>query len=122
MFRALITLFIVAAFSLGLSCGDGSDGVGNSCEEDDDCDTGTCYVGPGGGYCTAPCENEGSVDGCPEDTVCKPIQGGPARCLLVCGSDSACEDGACEDDECPSGSSCTDISDSDARACEPNPN
>lgn len=98
------------------------DGIGNYCEADDDCSTGECYLGPGGGYCTTECANEGSVDECPEDTVCKPIQGGARRCLLVCGSESACdtlED--CQDDYCPSGSSCVSVGDTDLRGCEPDP-
>jgi len=123
----LFVLIAIALLSLGLTaCGDddggNSSGVGNVCSEDDDCETGTCYLGPGGGYCTSPCSGEGTVDACPEDTVCKPIQGGPERCLLVCGSESACNDGNCPDDFCPDGSSCVDIADTDLRACEPDPN
>ena len=118
-------LFSLAiALLLPTACGDRThaDGVGNTCEEDDDCETGDCYIGPDGGYCTAPCGGEGETADCPADTVCKPIQGGPARCLLVCGSESACDDrGGCDDDECPAGSGCVDVSDTDLRACEPNP-
>lgn len=127
-FRALVfAVMVCCTLFAWTACGDDNDGnpagVGNACETNDDCDTGECYQGPGGGYCTAACENEGEVDPCPRDTVCKPIQGGPARCLLICGSASACDgDGTCEDAECPTGSSCTDISNTDLRACEPNPN
>ncbi|MFB6375785.1 MAG: hypothetical protein ABEN55_22340, partial [Bradymonadaceae bacterium] len=97
-------------------------GVGNACESDEDCETGNCYQGPGGGYCTTECSGEGNRDECPVDTVCKPIQGGSARCLLVCGSTSACDDtGDCGDAECPSGSSCVTVSNTDRRACEPKP-
>jgi hypothetical protein len=109
------------------ACGDPDgeghpEGVGNYCEVDDDCPTGECYVGPGGGYCTAACSGEGSVDGCPEDTVCKPIQGGPERCLLICGSASACDaDDDCGVEYCPDGSACVDVSDTEHRGCEPNP-
>jgi hypothetical protein len=108
------------------ACGDDSsehsEGVGNACEGDDDCETGECYLGPGGGYCTTECENEGSTDECPEDTVCKPIQGGPRRCLLVCGSESSCSGSEeCLERHCPSGSSCVEISDTELEACEPDP-
>lgn len=123
----LPALAILLVFALGgmatAACGDNSSGVGNACESDDDCETDNCYQGPGGGYCTTECDDEGSVDQCPEDTVCKPIQGGPARCLLVCGSNTACNKAnGCSDDACPDGSSCTDVSNTDRRACEPNPN
>ena len=36
-------------------------GVGNKCEGDDDSETGTCYLGPGGGYCTSLCTDEGDT-------------------------------------------------------------
>lgn len=123
------TLVLCSALLLGLAftgCGGGSggqpDGVGNTCAEDADCVTGTCYLGPGGGYCTTECENEGSTEECPVDTICKPIQGGPARCLLVCGSETSCDgDADCADDFCPVGSSCVNVSDSEFDGCEPDP-
>ena len=124
---ALIVVFPLASL---LGCGDDDDdggaghpqGVGNYCERDADCPTGECYLGPGGGYCTAECEDEGDTSACPADTVCKPIQGGPARCLLICGSDTSCADlDRCDDQYCPNGSSCVDISNSDFAGCEPNP-
>ncbi|MDH5675600.1 MAG: hypothetical protein OEZ06_25985 [Myxococcales bacterium] len=96
-------------------------GVGNHCDHDDDCQTGECYIGPGGGYCTSPCASEGDVSDCPADTVCKPIQGGARRCLLICGSDSACDFDDCAQDYCPSGSSCVGVDNTEHRACEPNP-
>lgn len=126
----VLLALLVPALAVTLSwtgCGDDEghghpDGIGNDCEHDDDCDTGECYLGPGGGYCTSECQGEGSVDGCPDDTVCKPIQGGPQRCLLICGSESACDGhDDCDDDHCPDGSSCVDISDTDHRGCEPDP-
>ena len=98
------------------------EGVGDACSSDDDCRTGECYVGPDAGYCTTACTMEGSTSECPPDTVCKPIHGDPARCLLVCGSDSACsEDGECPDEACPDGSQCVTVADTSLRACEPNP-
>ena len=113
----------------GSGCGDdGSndgnpDGVGNACESDEDCETNECYIGPGGGYCTSECVTEGEIDGCPDDTVCKPIQGGARRCLLICGSASACDgDPECQDEYCPDGSSCVSVGNTDALACEPDPN
>lgn len=134
--RLSLGVLSICAITLLLGCGNTGDPggddpnnsgnpaeVGNSCEKNEDCETDNCYVGPGGGYCTTPCNNEGAVDNCPDDTVCKPIQGGPARCLLICGSDSACEDtNDCKDAYCPDGSSCVDVSDTDHRACEPDPN
>lgn len=122
-------LFLASCLFLGLGfvgCGGGDgqpDGVGNVCEEDADCMTGNCYLGPGGGYCTTECDNEGATDEeCPVDTICKPIQGGPARCLLICGSETSC-DGAdnCADDFCPDGSGCVNVSDSEFDGCEPDP-
>ena len=129
------TTLLGAALGLALvACGGSDDGVrvggpanpsgvGNRCERDADCANGTCYLGPGGGYCTTPCSDEGSEAQCPLDTVCKPIQGGPRRCLLICGSASSCPDGreGCGDDFCPSGSSCVSVSETSARACEPEP-
>ena len=114
-------------FGLAAACADDhggshADGIGNDCSHDDDCETGECYLGPGGGYCTTECSSEGSVDECPDDTVCKPIQGGARRCLLICGSESACEGHAdCELEHCPDGSSCVSVSDTDHLACEPDP-
>jgi hypothetical protein len=119
---------LVLGFGLAIACGDdhdGSDhpdGIGNDCEHDDDCETGECYLGPGGGYCTTECDHEGSVDECPEDTVCKPIQGGARRCLLICGSTSACDGhDDCEAEHCPDGSSCVNVSNTDHLGCEPDP-
>jgi hypothetical protein len=114
--------FLFAALLLlGLgACSSGND-VGNSCDVDEDCRTGTCYVGPGGGYCTTPCETEGDTAACPTDTVCKPIQGGARRCLLVCGSQSSCGHSSCPDGHCPSGSSCVSVGNTQLRACEPSP-
>lgn len=96
---------------LVMACGGpDSEDVGSSCDDDDDCAFGECYTESEPGYCTAECESEGSTDECPEDTVCKKIEGGPARCLLIC------ED----DDHCPDNSECNDVPDSDGlRGCEP---
>jgi hypothetical protein len=129
----LLLVFCTAALSLASGCGDGDDdggargpgnasGVGNRCAVDADCQTGTCYVGPGGGYCTSPCSSEGDVSACPFDTVCKPIQGGARRCLLICGSDSSCGDrNDCPSTYCPSGSSCVGVDNTEHQACEPDP-
>jgi hypothetical protein len=112
---------------------DGSNpsGVGNFCTKNEDCATKNCYLGPGGGYCTTDCADEGSTAQCPLDTICKPIQGGARRCLLICGSLSTCReldagvdagaDGGCAKDFCPRGSSCVSVSNSDSKACEPDP-
>ena len=125
-----IFLIVVCPFALS-SCDDDDDGdgdgnpsgVGNSCETDDDCETEDCYLGPGGGYCTSPCTTEGDTSECPPDTVCKPIQGGQASCLLICGSETACEGvDDCDSEWCPDGSSCVDIDNTEHMACEPNPN
>jgi hypothetical protein len=119
---------LVLGLLLPLSCGDDDDGsgnpsgVGNSCETDEDCETEDCYLGPGGGYCTSPCTDEGDTSECPPDTVCKPIQGGQASCLLICGSDSACDGmDECPQEWCPEGSSCVSVSDTEHLACEPEP-
>jgi hypothetical protein len=96
-------------------------GVGNYCAKNDDCATKNCYLGPGGGYCTTTCSNEGSTNECPLDTVCKPIQGGARRCLLVCGSSSTCDQATCPKDFCPQGSSCVSVSNTSLKGCEPNP-
>ena len=127
-------LLVAACTLVALSCGDDDDnqgypagsgnpaGVGNHCEVDADCATGVCYVGPGGGYCTSVCSAEGDLSACPPDTVCKPIQGGPMRCLLICGSASSCYGmDECPTEYCPSGSSCVAVSGSTYRACEPEP-
>ncbi len=108
--------------ALALAGCSSSHDVGNACEANEDCELGTCYLGPGGGYCTTACDTEGDTAGCPEDTVCKPIQGGARRCLLVCGSASSCDGADCEDGHCPEGSSCTSVGNTDLRGCEPNPN
>lgn len=99
------------------------DGIGNKCDEDADCETDECYIGPGGGYCTTECADEGSEDQCPLDTVCKPIQGGARRCLLICGSETACDGilDECFDEYCPSGSSCVSVGNTSRHACEPDP-
>ena len=125
-----IILFLAAA-AVTIGCGDDdgsydagrghADGVGNSCSQDSDCPTDNCYLGPAGGYCTSDCEDEGSTSQCPLDTVCKPIQGGQASCLLVCGSDHCPAETDCASDWCPAGSNCVSVSDSDTGACEPEP-
>ena len=74
-----------------------------------------------GGYCTTECLDEGSESQCPLDTVCKPIQGGARRCLLICGSDSACDFSDCGTNYCPSGSSCVSVDNTTHQACEPEP-
>lgn len=125
-------IVLTLASFVGLACGDDDNdaadlsgnpaGVGNFCKTDNDCETHECYIGPGGGYCTSACTHEGSTSECPVDTVCKPIQGGPARCLLVCGSESACDRlEGCREDYCPGGSSCVSVSETDLRGCEPDP-
>jgi hypothetical protein len=115
-----VILFCLATATCGSD--DNPAGVGNRCAKDDDCQTKVCYLGPGGGYCTAPCEREGDTSACPRDTVCKPIQGGPRRCLLICGSASTCGQAACDKDFCPTGSSCVAIANTTTtRACEPSP-
>ncbi len=123
---------MVCTALLLFGCGDNDDdgpsgpyhpeGVGNACSHDSDCPTNNCYLGPGGGYCTSDCQDEGSTDQCPDDTVCKPIQGGQASCLLVCGSEYYCPaNTTCDDRWCPSGSSCVSVSGTDLWACEPEP-
>lgn len=128
--RALALALISGAFAALLaSCGSDrdrdrdahADGVGNFCVEDADCPTGECYLGPGGGYCTSPCSEEGDTSECPLDTVCKPIQGGARRCLLICGSDSSCDEAGCPVDFCPVGSSCVSVGGTSQKACEPDP-
>lgn len=128
------TFFLGAAFIaiVVVACGDddanngsatgNAAGVGNYCVKNEDCPTNNCYLGPGGGYCTTTCADEGSVDQCPIDTVCKPIQGGARRCLLICGSKSTCDAPAgCDTNFCPSGSSCVSVSQTTNKACEPAP-
>lgn len=129
LLRAVVAL--TTTIALATACG-GSDstaggasgnpsGVGNSCTRNEDCATKNCYLGKGGGYCTTTCSDEGSSAECPLDTVCKPIQGGARRCLLVCGSASACRETTCAKDYCPSGSACVSVSQTTAKACEPEP-
>lgn len=105
--RALLPLAVLL-LSL-VSCSGGSSGVGNRCQDDSECETGLCYGAAAGGYCTTPCGLEGETAGCPDETVCKPIHGGPARCLLIC------EDSA----QCPPASNCAPVSNSEFSACEP---
>jgi hypothetical protein len=96
-------------------------GIGNHCTKEEDCPTGQCYLGPGGGYCTSTCATEGDTAECPADTVCKPIQGGPRRCLLICGSSSTCGETSCPMSFCPRGSSCVSVSNTSLKACERDP-
>ena len=56
-----------------IACSDENpSGVGNFCESDSDCTTGTCYQGNGGGYCTTPCQDEGNTEQCPQDLFANP--------------------------------------------------
>jgi hypothetical protein len=120
-----VLMAMVLVGVVGFACGDDDDehpqGIGNHCEKDDDCPTKVCYLGAGGGYCTSPCATEGDTGACPVDTVCKPIQGGQRRCLLVCGSDSTCDEDSCPALFCPTGSSCVSVSNTQLKACEPSP-
>lgn len=138
MRKFAILFAFVGAFGLFVAPGCGGDDdddgdanrgnpaeVGSRCETDEDCETGNCYTGSEIGYCTTECSEEGELEACPADTVCKPIQGMAPRCLLICGSETACadiEDDTCEDDWCPGSSSCVSVSNTDASACEPDPN
>ena len=79
-----------------------------ACDEDADCESGECYTDSDPGYCTAECETEGSTEECPTDTVCKRIEGGPARCILICETD----------DQCPENSDCNSVN-GDIDGCEP---
>ena len=127
--RVLAVVFLCLPI-VALACGDDGghggdgqpDGVGNHCDHDADCETDECYLGPAGGYCTSPCSDEGDESECPEDTVCKPIQGGARRCLLICGSETACDgNDGCADEHCPDASSCVSVDNTGNRACEPHP-
>src|SRR5688500_10556665 len=98
-----VVLAIVACGADDNDLGSGNPaGVGLGCARNEDCPTQNCYLGPGGGYCTTNCADEGSTTQCPTDTVCKPIQGGARRCLLICGSGTACgtPDAGCGVDFC----------------------
>lgn len=98
---------LLLALLVTASCGPRD--VAGSCFYDEDCATGTCYTESEPGYCTAVCETEGSTSECPADTVCKRIEGGDPRCILVC-----------EDDEdCPTNSDCNNVPDADVNGCEP---
>ena len=123
--RTVVLLsFATFAFTCGGddgNSGDNPSGVGNRCDDNEDCSTKNCYLGPGGGYCTTPCMTEGATNECPKDTICKPIQGGARRCLLVCGSDSTCGKDECAENFCPRGSACVSVSNASLRACEPQP-
>ena len=124
---ALVALFLAVGTHAG--CGDDDDqprgnpsGVGNVCARDSDCETGKCFLRRAFGYCTKSCDREGDTAECPPDSVCKPIQGGERRCLLVCGSQTACASlDSCRPDYCPDGSSCVGVSNTDVLACEPEP-
>jgi hypothetical protein len=96
-------------------------GVGAPCQSDGDCTTGLCYLGTQTGYCTLGCLLEGDTSGCPQDAVCKPIQGGFLGCLAVCGRSSGCEGESCPEDVCPAASSCVSVGSSSLMACEPSP-
>jgi hypothetical protein len=92
-------------------CGPGRPAdIGSPCRDDSDCVFGECYTGSEPGYCTASCEDEGSTEPCPEGTVCKKIEGGPASCLLLCE----------EDRECPPNAQCNSVPGSGGlQGCEP---
>lgn len=103
---------ILTALVILLLSGCGPKDTGGACSTDADCESGAqCHVGAQAGYCAASCETEGSADGCPANTLCKAIQGGPRRCLLTCETQ----------EECPTGSNCTGLSSGSAKVCEPQP-
>lgn len=122
---ACVVLVVASAFA---GCDDDGDdrsnpsGVGNRCASDEDCETGTCFIRGDFGYCTKPCTVEGDTSECPPDSICKPIQGGERRCLLICGSETACGPlERCDRDYCPEGSSCGSVASTSLLACEPTP-
>jgi hypothetical protein len=95
---------------VAVACSPGPGDVGSPCDGDEDCVFGECYTGSSPGYCTAECEDEGSTSQCPEGSVCKRIEGGPASCLVIC----------VEDRECPGNSECTGVPSSGGLSgCEP---
>ena len=107
-------------------------GFGCPCDGSDDCKSGYCVPGPGGGsICTEPC-----VEECPEDYLCKLLTGTTDTVYLClpkqdklcapCASDAECGDlggiclvdasgqgrcgKACDiDSPCPSGYGCEDV-------------
>ena len=104
-----LPIWLIPLAALACGGGGGPHDVAGACADDDDCAFGECYTASDPGYCTAECENEGSTSECPEDTVCKRIEGGDPRCLLVCEDDG----------DCPDNSDCNPISESDLKGCEP---
>lgn len=105
----LALLFAISlAGMVGLAAGCADD-VAGTCDSDSDCSTDLCYTQSDPGYCTSECEDEGSRNQCPDDTVCKRVEGGDPLCILICDSD----------DDCPDNSDCNQVSDADVKACEP---
>lgn len=102
-----LTFAVLGALLLSIGCGD--DDTAAECDSNDDCATGLCFTESTPGYCTTECTTEGSTEECPDDTVCKNIEGGPARCILVCETV----------DDCPSNSDCNPVPGSSLTACEP---
>jgi hypothetical protein len=85
--------------------------VGSPCDNPNDCDGHSCFRESGVGYCTAVCNSEGSISGCPGGSVCKRIHGGPRRCLRICAVGLSC----------PTGSACVSVPGSSFMGCEPLP-
>jgi hypothetical protein len=59
---------LVAALIFAPGCGDDGAGVGASCEDARDCDTGLCVDTGSGRICTMQCEG---TDECPDGLTCQ---------------------------------------------------
>jgi len=99
-------------------------GVGSSCSDNEDCNSGTCLTSFPGGYCTSPCGTQ--FQGCEPGSECYAIGDGSASCLLLCQTGDECRAGyrcqevasgdsgkilgycvpRCETSGCPDGQSC----------------
>ena len=99
------TLFVALALVFAASCGSH---IGEKCTSNTDCTDGYgCFTQVAGGFCSQPCETEGTTTICPTNTVCAIIAVNTLACSSYCTADS----------ECPANLTCQDVPNATKKAC-----
>ena len=99
------TVFALIALAFAASCGSP---VGQTCKANSDCTDGYgCFTQFSGGFCSQPCDTEGSITTCPSKTACAPITANTLACSPLCA----------EDAECPTGLKCGAVNNQTSKVC-----
>ena len=108
----LAAVALVLTGIVSLACNSTPPNVGSACSpgQNGGCDPGlSCDTSIDGGYCTSSCATAGSTNGCPEESVCDSIAGGPLLCLRICTVQG----------DCRADLQCNGVTGSNLKACRP---